>query len=121
MEIRVLHRQGWPIRAIARQLKVSRNTVRTVLRGKVPRSYGPRAPRATKLKAYEAYLRERLSAAGAVRIPATVLLREIRECGYRGGLTQLKVFVQSILPPRREAPGSRSTSGSSTRFPAPWS
>ena len=104
VEIRVLHRQGMPIRAIARQLKLSRNTVRTVLRGKAPRSYGPRAPRATKLQAFDGYLRDRLGAAGTVRIPATVLLREIRERGYRGGLTQLKVLVKSLLPPKREDP-----------------
>ena len=104
VEIRVLHRQGMPIRAIARQLRVSRNTVRTVLRGKAPRSYGPRAPRATKLQAYEAYLRERVAAAGKVRIPATVLLRELRERGYRGGLTQVKVFVKALQPPPREDP-----------------
>jgi transposase len=104
VEIRVLHRQGMPIRAIARQLKISRNTVRTVLRGKAPRSYGPRAPRATKLEAFEAYLRERVTAAGTVRIPATVLLREIRERGYCGGLTQLKVFVKSLQPPPRPDP-----------------
>jgi transposase len=93
-----------PIRAIARQLKISRNTVRTVLRGKASRSYGPRAPRATKLEAFEDYLRERVTAAGTVRIPATVLLREIRERGYRGGLTQLKVFVKSLQPPPRPDP-----------------
>ncbi len=104
MEIRVLRRQGVPIRAIARQLKVSRNTVRQVLRGKAPRGYGPRAPRPTKLQAHESYVRERVQSAVGVRIPATVLLREIRERGYRGGLTQLKVFVQSIVLPRREDP-----------------
>lgn len=64
--------QGVPIRAIARQLKISRNTVRTVLRGKAPHSYGPRALRATKLEAFEAYLRERVAVAGTVRTPATV-------------------------------------------------
>jgi transposase len=83
---------------------VSRNTVRRVLRGEAPRSYAPRAPRATTLRAHEAYLRERLQSAGTVRLPATVLLREIRERGYRGGLTQLKVFVQSVVPPRHEEP-----------------
>ena len=104
MEIKVLRRQGMPIREIVRQLKVSRNTVRSVLRGKSDGRYGPRAPRPTKLQAHEAYLRERLQSAGTVRIPATVLLREIRERGYRGGLTQLKVFVQSIRPPKPEEP-----------------
>ena len=104
MEISVLHRQGMRIRAIARHLGVSRNTVRLILRGKAPRRYGPRRPRPTKLQAYEGYLRERLSMAGAVRIPATVLLHEIRQLGYRGGLTQVKMFLKSIQPPRREDP-----------------
>jgi transposase len=104
VEISVLHRQGMRIRAIARHLGVSRNTVRQVLRGKAPRRYGPRRPRPTKLRAYEGYLRERVGMAGAVRIPATVLLHEIRQLGYRGGLTQVKMFLKSIQPPRREDP-----------------
>jgi transposase len=104
VEIKVLHRQGLPIRAIARQLRVSRNTVRGVLRGKVPRSYPRRAPRSTKLQAFEAYVRERLSRAGTLRLPATVLLREIRARGYGGGLTQLKMLVKSLRPPPREDP-----------------
>ena len=104
MEISVLHRQGVRIRAIARMLRLSRNTVRKILRGKVPRGYGPRSARPTKLQAYEGYLRERLRMAGEVRIPATVLLREIRELGYRGVLTQVKMFLKSVRPPRREDP-----------------
>ena len=104
VEIRVLHRQGLPIRAIARQLKVSRNTVRRALRGEASSRYGPRRSRATKLQAHEAYVRERIGAAGALRLPATVLLREIQERGYGGGLTQLKVFVKSIAVPRRTDP-----------------
>ena len=104
MEILVLHRQGMRIRAIARMLKLSRNTVRKILRGKVHRGYGPRSPRATKLQAYEGYLRERVRTAAEVRIPAPVLLREIRELGYRGALTQVKMFLNSVRPPRREDP-----------------
>jgi len=104
VEIAVLYRQGMPIRAIARQLGVSRNTVRSALRAKGPRRYGPRAPRATKLEAFEGYVRDRVDSAGDVRLPATVLLREIREQGYRGGLTQLKVLMQSLQPPKREDP-----------------
>jgi len=104
VEIRVLHRQGLAIRAIARQLKVSRNTVRQVLRGKAPRSYRPRARRPTKLTAHEGYIRERVEAAGVVRLPATVLLREIRERGYEGGLTQLKMFLKDVLPTRKPDP-----------------
>jgi transposase len=55
VEIRVLSRQGKSIRAIARTLRVSRNTVRRYLRGQeVPRYR--REPRATKLDHYKQYI-----------------------------------------------------------------
>lgn len=98
MEIRVLARQGKGIRAIARELEVSRNTVRRVLRGQAPGRYGPRRPRATKLDGYKAYVSARVEAASGVRLPAPVLLREIREQGYARSLTQLKVYVASLWP-----------------------
>lgn len=104
VEIRVLARQGLRIRAIARQLGLARNTVRRVLRGKAPRSYGPRRPRPTKLDAYKAYVCARAQAAGSVRLPAPVLLREIREQGYEGSLTQLKVYMASLWPAKKEDP-----------------
>lgn len=104
MEIRVLARQGLKIRAIARQLGLARNTVRRVLRGKAPRGYGPRRPRPTKLDAYKAYVCARAQAAGSVRIPAPVLLREIREQGYAGSLTQLKAYVAGLWPAKKEDP-----------------
>ncbi|GAA4333189.1 hypothetical protein GCM10023144_24200 [Pigmentiphaga soli] len=57
MEIRVLARQGHGIKAIARELGVSRNTVRRYLRGEAtPPSYGPRAARPRKLDPYTQYL-----------------------------------------------------------------
>jgi hypothetical protein len=46
--------------------------------------YGPRAPRATKLSSFEGYLRERIEAARPDWIPATVVLRELKERGYEG-------------------------------------
>lgn len=104
VEIRVLARQGLRIRAIARQLGLARNTVRRVLRGKAPRSYGPRRPRLTKLDVYKSYVCARVQAAGSVRIPAPVLLREIREQGYAGSLTQLKIYVASLWPAKKEDP-----------------
>lgn len=95
VEIRVLARQGHSIKAIARELAVSRNTVRRYLRGEAeqPR-YPAREPRATKLGPFEAYLQERIEAARPRWIPATVLLREIHAQGYTGGISQLKAYLR---------------------------
>lgn len=101
VEIRVLARQGMGIRAIARQMEVSRNTVRRMLREPGPRGYGPRRPRPTKLDEFKAYVRRRVQAAGEVRLPAPVLLREIRERGYAGGLTQLSVYMAQVRPAKK--------------------
>lgn len=104
VEIRVLAKQGMGVRAIARELDVSRNTVRRVLRGQAPRRYGPRRPRATKLDSYKAYVCARVQGAGVLCLPAPVLLREIREQGYGGSLTQLKAYLALIRPAKKEEP-----------------
>jgi len=50
MEIRILHKQGKSIHAIARELSVSRGTVRKYLRQPgLSAGYGPRKGRASKL------------------------------------------------------------------------
>lgn len=98
MEIRVLARQGKGIREIARTLGVSRNTVRRYLKTDTPPSYPPRAPRPSKLDPFKAYLCQRVSQAKPHWLPATVLLREIREQGYSGGISQLKVFLAPLKP-----------------------
>jgi transposase len=94
VEIRVLARQGMGIRELARQMGCSRNTVKRYLRDAAASRYGPRAPRPTKLDAYKPYVLARIEAARPHWIPAVVLLREVRERGYAGGLTQLKEFVR---------------------------
>lgn len=104
VEIHVLSRQGLSIKAIARQLGLSRNTVRRYLRQppSVPQ-YPERAPRPTKLDPFQDYLKARVQAAAPHWIPATVLLRELQERGYEGGISQLKAFLQP-LKPQAEAP-----------------
>ncbi|MBG6082442.1 IS21 family transposase [Rubrivivax gelatinosus] len=93
VEIRVMARRGDGVRAIARQLGCSRNTVRRYLRDDQARRYKPRAARPCKLDEYKAYLSERVRQARPRWIPATVLLREIRERGYEGGVSQLKAWL----------------------------
>src|SRR5882672_1437670 len=85
VEIQVLERQGQSIRRIARELGVSRNTVRRYLREQRAVKYGPRDARPCKLDPYKAHLLMRIEQARPEWIPATVLLREIRAVGYEGG------------------------------------
>jgi transposase len=96
VEIRVMARRGEAIRAIARQLDCSRNTVRRYLRDEAACRYGPRQPRACKLDDYRSYLHERIEQARPRWIPATVLLREIGERGYDGGISQLKAWLAPL-------------------------
>ena len=96
VEIRVLRRQGKGIRAIAKELGLSRRTVRRYLRDPSASRYGPRDARPTKLGPYISYVLGRVEAARPKWIPATVLLREIREQGYAGGISQLKAYLAPI-------------------------
>lgn len=62
MEIRVLPRRGMSIRAIARELKMSRKTVRKYLRDpELEPVYRTRARRPSKLDPYQPYLTKRIS------------------------------------------------------------
>jgi len=101
VEIHVLRRQGKSIRAIAKELGLSRVTVRRYLADPKARRYGPREGRPTKLGPYIEYLHARIEAARPAWIPATVLLREIRERGYDGGISMLRAI---LLPLKRPEP-----------------
>ena len=104
LEIRVLHRHGKGIREIARDTGSSRNTVRRYVRDESAARYKPRPPRATKLDPFRDYVVERLTSAAPDRIPASVLLRELRERGYTGGYTMLKGLVAALKPKEAVAP-----------------
>jgi hypothetical protein len=45
-----------------------------------------------------------MQAAGRLRLPAPVLLREIREQGYEGALTQLKAHLAVLRPGKKGRP-----------------
>ncbi len=63
VEISILKRQDYSIRGIARELSISRNTVREYLRtGKKP-VYASRAQRKTKVDAFKSYIKARVKAA----------------------------------------------------------
>lgn len=95
-----MQRAGQSIRAIARELGLSRNTVRKYLRSPCVPDYGPRPPKASKLSEFEPFVREQL---GSGVHNAVVLLRELRKLGYSGGYTILKDFLRPLRPPRQPA------------------
>lgn len=99
MEIKILHRQGVGIREIARQMGVSRNTVRKCLRSQAEPGYSPRAEPPRKLDAFQAYIEERIEAARPQWIPATVI-----ELGYQGSIRTLRYFLAERRPQPRLDP-----------------
>ena len=104
MEIRILHRQGLSAREIARRNGHSGNTVERYLRSdEVPR-YAPRPPTAGKLAAHEAWPAERIRSALPERISAVVLLRDLAERGYAGGITILREHLAQLRPAVVEEP-----------------
>ncbi len=61
MEIKILHKQGMSSRAIARELGISRNTVKRYLQAKSePPKYTPR-PAVATLDEYRDYIRQRIA------------------------------------------------------------
>lgn len=100
VEIITLRMEGLSIKAIARRLGCSRNTVRAALRRDGPPVYErPRAP--SKLDPYRDYLLARLSE--FPELSAEALFEEIRAQGYQGGITILKDFTRPYRVRRREA------------------
>jgi transposase len=53
-------------------------------------------------------------------IPATVLLREIKEQGYNGGVTQLKAFLRGIRPKQKAEPLVRFSTLPGIQMQADW-
>ncbi len=102
MELAVLKKHGAGIRGLSRSTGRSRNTVRRYLRGGdevAERKAG--AKRAEKLDPFKTYIVDRIKAAPPDRIPATVLFREIKERGYQGGETRVRVIVRHSKAPQR--------------------
>ncbi len=106
--IRCLHAQGRPIRAIAAELGVSRNTVRSALRQtSAPRYTRPPRPN-PKLEPFREQIRQMLVEKGFI---GSRILRELRPLGYEGSasalyahLHELKTALRSRVIERFETP-----------------
>jgi transposase len=106
-EVRQLRATGMGIRAIARQLKIDRETVRRFSSDDFPER-AKRAPGRSKLTPHIPYLTEQLMAG---RSNALQLWRELKsQYGYTGSHGLVSIWVaanQSLCPPKAEADGSR--------------
>ena len=91
-ELYELKGEGRSIRGIARELGMSRNTVRKYARSPEVPKPKQRSRRGSKLDAYKECTDGRMSDGLENRV---VLLREIRELGYEGGYTTLKDTTRS--------------------------
>ena len=104
------NRNGESIRSLARNMGISRNTVRGILRNfwrtRGERSSGPgekvSIPRKKKLDPFVGQIRdllERYPKLSAVRV-----YEEIKNRGYEGGLTQLQAKVRELRPRPKQEP-----------------
>lgn len=104
VEIQVMHRQGKSIKAIGRELGVSRNTVRRYLRSETVPEARARSAKPTKLDGYRGYLKARVAAAHPDWIPATVLFDEIAALGYLGCVRSVSGYLATLKPKRKDDP-----------------
>jgi len=98
VDIVSMHKASVPISAIARELGISRNTVKATLRRDGPPEYR-RAPAPSKLDPYKDYLLDRLR--DFPELSAKRLFEEIRAQGYDGKISILKDFTRPHHVPRK--------------------
>ena len=91
--IRYLQAQGMGIREIAREVGVSRQSVRRALAAESPPRYKRHPSRTTKLEPYRAMVRE-LSL--GKHLIGTRILRELKAAGYDGGQSILYDYLRTL-------------------------
>ncbi|WP_031487778.1 ISL3 family transposase [Streptomyces bicolor] len=114
--------QGMALRAIARELGLSRTTVRRLAHAATPDELlvGQWTGRTSILDPYKPYLHQRWAEG---RRSAVHLFGELQQRGYRGGITIVREYVRrlrDVLPhddPPRKDPSVRDVTGWITRRP----
>lgn len=97
VNIWAMHKQGYSMHRIAKELKMSRNTVRKYLRNKEKYpNYNLSVKRGSYLDGFKDYINTRIQAAKPEWIPATVLLKEIQDKGYKGKISILREYIKQF-------------------------
>jgi len=99
--IREMAVQGKPVRAIARELGLARNTVRRYVRGTAAAVAASRPRRGSKLDPFKGQIRRWVREDHLYNCE-TMLLR-LRALGYSGQISILKDFVRPLRPPAASA------------------
>jgi transposase len=103
-QINTIHRlhlvEKWPLRKIARHLKIGRRTLVKYI--KMPAPPPARRDRASKLDAFKPAISELLERDSTA--PATVILERLRTLGFDGSITIVKDYLQAV---RTEAKNRR--------------
>lgn len=94
MDLKLLHRQGMSVRAIARTTGFSRQAVRRALQQTVPAAYKPRPAKPGKLDAFNDYLRTQFDQRPWVS--AAQLYRELLPQGFTGHYELVKRFCRDL-------------------------
>lgn len=95
--LRLHYVDGLGIRPIARQLKMSRKTVRVMLKGELrPLVRQPPPPRPSLLDPHEPFIVAELKRCPELRAPA--MLERLRERGYTGGISILRDCMRALRP-----------------------
>jgi transposase len=94
-EVRRLHQEGLSKSAIAERLGMSRVTVRRLLSLERPPTYERKAT-GSLIDAFADEIASMLDA--DPKVPATVVLQQLRRVGYAGGVTILKEHLADVRP-----------------------
>ncbi len=102
-EVWALHAQGWSQSAIADQVGLHRDTVRNYIHSPSFPERQPRTAQPSVLDPFKPYILERWNAGCHT---GTVIARELKSQGYRGGSTTVFAYITQLrkaagVPPRR--------------------
>ena len=92
-EILQRHSEGQGIKRIAREMDISRNTVRQVIRAGQTRKYERKKIKRRLIEPYETWIKQRFE---ELEGNATLLYQELKEKGYTGGYTIVRETVQPL-------------------------
>ncbi len=89
---------GVGLRAIARRVGISRNTVRRILGRRTPKAVKGPVPRESLLDPFLPVIRQLIADTPEMRAPG--VLERLRPLGYTGGITILRDRIQRLRPPK---------------------